>query len=73
MSKSQPEVVVDVGDDTHNVQVIRTADSTYDVVSNGVVRHPHCDAESAMRALGHYLHGALLKVEIAQPPVGAAR
>jgi hypothetical protein len=29
---------------------------TYEIVVDGVVRHPGCDPEAVMRALGTYLH-----------------
>ena len=42
------------------VQVYKTEDNLYNVgvlvESNFVVRHPNCDADSAIRALTHYLN-----------------
>lgn len=56
-------LIVDVDADKQHIQVVRTESGHYDVINNGTVRHPSCDAESAMRALGFYLNGISYKLE----------
>lgn len=60
-------VIVDVEFNNKPLQVVRQSDPddwnmrqvvTYDVVVDGVVKHPKCQPEDAIRALGHYLHTA---------------
>jgi len=49
--------IVDVDFGVHDsLQVLKAEDDKYHVVVAGVVRHPNCSAEDAMRALGHYIH-----------------
>lgn len=61
--------IVEVGNEDLTVAVIKNENGTYDVLANDVVRHPGCDPEAAMRALGNYLHSALYQVEAAKPKV----
>jgi hypothetical protein len=49
--------IVDVEMANGNPLIVeRRGDGKYDVIVADVVRHPGCDAESVMHALGHYIH-----------------
>ncbi len=61
------EMIVDVEFNGKPLQVVRVTEPddwnmhnvvTYNVIVDGVVRHPKCQHEDAIRALGHYLHTA---------------
>ena len=52
-------VQTECGDTSKDVEVYRDAAGTYHVLSGGVVRHPGCSPEDAMRALGWYLNSSL--------------
>lgn len=56
------QVVVDVEVDATRVLVVRDANGQYHVARDGKLRHPGCNADSAMAALGVYLHSALYKL-----------
>lgn len=49
-------IIVDVDMFEKPLQVIKKENGLYDVVHDGVVRHPDCKAENVMSALGHYIH-----------------
>ena len=38
------------------VQVYKTTSNSYQVVSNGIIRHPNIDADGAIRAISIYLN-----------------
>lgn len=56
------ELIVEVDEGGTVVQVFKDKNGVYQVHCDGVVRHPDCSAEDAMRALGAYLQSALYKV-----------
>lgn len=58
------KVIVEVGTDDTLVAVVKNEQGSYDVFANGVKRHPDCEPEAAMRALGNYLHNALCQLEV---------
>lgn len=55
--------IVDVEAPDNHIQVFRLENGKYNVVNNDTVRHPECDPESAMRALGFYLNGVGFRLE----------
>lgn len=61
-------IIIDVDADNQRIQVVRNEDNTYNVINNDVVRHPNCDAESAMRALGFYINGLGHKLQKLSAP-----
>lgn len=50
-------VVIEVDTPFGGLTVLRQS-SQYEVLVDGVVKHPGCTAEDVIRALGHYLHSA---------------
>jgi len=52
----QGTIIVDVRHKGKDVIVFKETSGAYHVVVDKVVRHPHVDADAAMRALGFYLH-----------------
>ena len=68
----EPRVLVDVDPSFGRLRV--THDGThYAVEVGGVVRHPKSAAEDVIRALGHYLHGAVKPAApVAQAAVGVS-
>jgi hypothetical protein len=51
------DVIVDVDMFGKQLLVKRKENGHYDVIHDGVVRHPDVTAENAIGALGHYIHG----------------
>jgi hypothetical protein len=56
-----PRIIVDINTRQGSLTVTKK-DDRYDVVVAGVVRHPNCNADSAIGAMAHYLHGAEYKL-----------
>lgn len=56
------QIVVEIETATQVVSVQKEGE-VYEVWSDGVLRHPGCDADGALRALGTYLHSALYKLD----------
>jgi len=50
------EIVIDVRHKGKDVVVFKENNGTYHVVVDTIVRHPHADADTIIRALGFYLH-----------------
>lgn len=49
-------VIADVEQECFKMQVNQKGNYLFDVVVDGVVRHPDCDALAVIRALSHYLN-----------------
>lgn len=49
-------VIADVEQECFKMQVNQKGNNLFDVVVDGVVRHPDCDALAVIRALSHYLN-----------------
>lgn len=56
-------LIVEVDIPDNHIQVVRIDTNKYNVIRNNEVRHPDCDPETAMRALGFYLQGIGHKLE----------
>ena len=56
-------VQVDLNRDTQDISVIKVSDGKYNVVIDGVIRHPNSGPEDVMRVLGHYLQLLSHKVD----------
>lgn len=63
------EIIVDIEFCGKPLQVVRLTDPgymnngmIYEVVVDGVVKHPTCEPEDVIRALGHYMHCATKQV-----------
>jgi len=56
-------IIAECETDKSSVLVVRDAAGMYQVIRDGVLRHPNCTAENAMTALAFYLHSALYKLE----------
>ena len=50
------DILVDVRHRGKDVVVFKETSGAYHVVVDNVIRHPNADADTAIRALGHYLH-----------------
>lgn len=61
--KETDTIVVEVETSKAHVIVVRDTQNLYHVARDAVLRHPGCDAEAAIRALGFYLQGALYQQE----------
>jgi hypothetical protein len=66
-----PEIIVDIEFCGKPLQVVKRTELvgyykeevvTYEVVVDGVVKHPKCEPEDVIRALGHYMHCATKQV-----------
>lgn len=55
MAEHEKKVIVEVDSAFGLIRVIKTDEGQYNVVCGGEVKHPNCDSEGALRALGHYI------------------
>lgn len=55
---AQPHLVAEVETELMHIEVRKHSNGLYDVLNNGVVRHPQGDADMAIRALAHYLQSS---------------
>lgn len=53
---SQAELVSGFENSKVSIQVYKTSSARYQVVSNGIIRHPNIDADGAIRAISIYLN-----------------
>jgi hypothetical protein len=51
---SQAELVSSFQNSQVSVQIYKTSSDLYQVVSNGIIRHPNIDADGAIRAISIY-------------------
>lgn len=51
-------VIAEAATATGLLNVIKKDDGKYDISIDGIVRHPSCDPDSAIRALAHYVHSS---------------
>jgi len=62
-------IVSEIDNDNFKLVVMKKCNGKFDVIVDGVVRHPECDNEAVIRALAHYLNSfsyKLSKTEKAQ-------
>lgn len=59
---NKPVTIVDIQEGGTSIQVVKDA-GEYFVFNGDQLRHPHCDADAAIRALGHYLNGFVYQHE----------
>lgn len=55
---AQPQLVAEVETEFMHIEVRKHSNGQYDVLNNGVVRHPPGDADMAIRALAQYLQNS---------------
>ncbi len=55
------DILVEVESGEESVLVVKNENGLFDVLRNGVVRHPNSQMEDVVRALSFYLQGALDK------------
>ena len=53
-------IIAEVGDYGHTITVIKKDSGKYDVIKDGELRHPDCDADAAIRALAQYAHNYII-------------
>ena len=49
-------IIAEVGDHGNTITVVKKDSGKYDVIKDGEIRHPDCDADAAIRALAQYAH-----------------
>jgi len=61
--KASHKIIAECETDRSSVVVVLDEAGMYQVVRDGVLRHPNCTAENVMTALAFYLHSALYRAE----------
>lgn len=61
--KASHKIIAECETTRSSVIVVLDDAGMYQVVRDGVLRHPNCTAENVMSALAFYLHSALYQVE----------
>ncbi len=66
MTQPHPNIIVHVDLGSKELHVVRQAEvepAAYDVIVDGVIRHPNSSAEDVMRALGNYIQSLSHQLE----------